>query len=197
MTPNINLLPKIQKEKSDSGVLYIALGAITVLALAFMAWQYFSARAQLSDLTAQESTLQQEVTQLQAEYDTLVANQNKGSLESSVTFVERVSYAVTPLIDEMQKLLSDNTYLRSYQFSASTVSISVDFETLNSVADYVKRLENSQYFSDAQISNVSNFEVSAGEGETSEKDKFNQIPRYKTNITMQINQTYLATGGAR
>ena len=150
MIPNINLLPKTDKRKAESNLVYIIIGAIAILALAFMLWQYISARSSLADLTTQEATLQQEVTQLQAEYDTLLASQNKGSLEKSVTFVERVSYAVTPLIDETQNLLPANTYLRNYSFSESAVSISVDFETLGSISQYVSALEKSPYFSDAQ-----------------------------------------------
>ena len=200
MIPNINLLPKTDKRKAESNLVYIIIGAIAILVLAIMLWQYFSARSSLGDLTTQETTLQQEVAQLQTQYDNLLAAQNRGSLEESVTFVERVSYAVSPLIDETQDVLPDNTYLRSYSFSESAVSINVDFETLGSIARYVSALENSPYFTDAQLSNVSNFElnpVSSSEEEEDETEKFNEVPRYSTTITIEINQTYLATGGVQ
>lgn len=200
MIPNINLLPKTDKRKAESNLVYIIIGAIAILALAFMLWQYFSARSSLADLTTEEATLQQEVAQLQTQYDSLLAAQNRGSLEQSVTFVERVSYAVSPLIDETQDLLPANTYLRSYSFTETAVSINVDFETLGNIAQYVSALENSLYFTDAQLSNVSNFElnpVSSGEEEEDESEKFNEVPRYSTTITIDINQTYLATGGVQ
>ena len=147
---------------------------------------------------AEEVALQQEVATLQMEYDTYLASQVGGPLEESVTFVERVSYTVSPLIDETQGLLQGNTYLRSYSFSESAVTISVDFETLASIAEYVSALENSSYFTDAQLSNVSNFELSpAGSSEEDESEKFNEVPRYSTNITLQIDQTYLANRGAQ
>ena len=200
MIPNINLLPKTDKRKAESNLVYIIIGAIAILALAFMLLQYFSALSSLADLTTEEATLQQEVEQLQTEYNLLLASQSHGSLEESVTFVERVSYAVSPLIDETQDLLPANSYLRSYSFSETAVSINVDFETLGSIAQYVSALENSPYFTDAQLSNVSNFELSpgsSGEEEEDETEKFNEVPRYSTTITIEINQTYLATGGVQ
>ncbi len=203
MIPNINLLPKTDKRKTESNLVFILIGVIVLLALAFMLWQYFSARSSLADFATEEATLQQEVAKLQTDYDNLIALQNRGSLENSVTFVERVSYPVSPLIDETQDLLSANTYLRSYSFSESAVSINVDFETLGNIANYVSALENSQYFTDAQLSNVSNFEVNpvtSSEEEKEEEDetaKFNEVPRYSTSITLEINQTYLATGGVQ
>ena len=53
--------------------------------------------------------------QLQIELDGK-QNANKGSLEQSVQFVENVSYPVTPLMDETQVLLPEQTYLRNYVF---------------------------------------------------------------------------------
>ena len=200
MIPNINLLPKTDRRHAESKLVYILIGVIAILVLAIMLWQYFSARSSLADLMTEEVALQQEVTTLQTEYDTYLALQKGGSLEESVTFVERVSYEVSPLIDETQGLLQGNTYLRSYSFSESAVTISVDFETLANIAGYVSVLENSPYFTDAQLSNVSNFELSpagSSEEETDETEKFNEVPRYSTNITLQIDQTYLANRGAQ
>ena len=200
MIPNINLLPKTDRRHAESKLVYILIGVIAILVLAIMLWQYFSARSSLADLMTEEVALQQEVATLQLEYDTYLASQKGGSLEESVTFVERVSYEVSPLIDETQGLLEGNTYLRSYSFSESAVTIAVDFETLANIAGYVSALENSSFFTDAQLSNVSNFELSpasSSEEETDETEKFNEVPRYSTNITLQIDQTYLANRGAQ
>ena len=200
MIPNINLLPKSDKRAADLSLFYIILAAITVLTLVFLLWQYIGARSNIASLTTEEAALQQQVAQLQVEYDSLLSNSQQGSLEESVTFVERVSYPVSPLIDETQGLLPSYTYLRSYSFSESAVSISVDFETLSSIAQYVSALENSPYFTDAQLSNVSNFDlkpVTNVNGEEDEEAKFKEVPRYTTSITLEINQTYVATGGFR
>ena len=118
-------------------------------------------------------------------------------LEESVDFVERVSYAITPLIDETQGLLPDNTYLRSYSFGESTVSFSVDFETLNAISMYIERLERSAYFLDVQVGSIASFELAPDGKEQDSTLKFTEVPRYAVDVTLMINETYLATGGVQ
>ena len=126
---------------------FLILVAIVVLLLLFvMSW---FTRKDVVNLTIEQQLLQSERDGLQEEL-TVLQGLNQGSLEESVDFVERVSYAITPLIDETQGLLPDNTYLRSYSFGESTVSFSVDFETLNAISMYIERLERSAYFLDVK-----------------------------------------------
>lgn len=197
MIPDINLLPKLDKRQGSVKVLLMGVGIVTALVLAILMWQYFDVKSEIPLLISQQTSLQAERDQLQMEYD-ILTTVSTGSLADSVTFVERVSYAVSPLIDETQAILPKYTYLRSYSFSESGVSIVVDFESLTDIAAYVSRLENSAYFEDTQLSSVSNFEVDpASAEEEDEMAKFEEVPRYTTNISLMINQTYLATGGVR
>lgn len=191
MTPDINLLPKVEQNDSNARK-FLILAAIVVLILLFvMTW---FARKDVVNLRLEEQSLQEERDQLQTELTDL-QGLNQGSLEESVDFVERVSYAITPLIDETQGLLPDNTYLRSYSFGESTVSFSVDFETLNAVSRYIERLERSAYFQDAQVESIANFDLSPTGEEQTEEQRFTEIPRYTVDATLMINETYLATGG--
>ena len=196
MIPDINLLPKVDQDEANSKTFFMVIAIIALLLLAVMSWLYFAARADIVDLTAEEQELLEERNTLQAQLTDL-QGLNQGSIEESVAFVERVSYPVTPLIDETQGLLPDNTYLRSYSFGSSTVSFSVDFETLNAISMYIERLEDSAYFLDAQIGSIANFELAPAEGEKDEKLKFKEVPRYAVNVTLNINETYLATGGVQ
>ena len=199
MIPNINLLPKTHRRGSNSNLLLILVGIVGALVLSVFTWQYFSARGDVSDYTKQQEQLQNELATLQTKLTELTSNLTKGSLEESVSFVERVSYAVSPLIDEAEDLLPNNTYLTNYEFSETAVSISVNFETIASIAQYVSLLENSPYFNDAQLSTVSQLEIAVGEtaeaDTTKEKEKFKEIPRYSTSISLAINESYLANGG--
>ena len=171
MIPDINLLPKVDQDEGSSKTFFILIAIITLLLLAVMSWLYFTARADVVKLTTEEQSLQAERDALQAQLTDL-QGANQGSLEESVAFVERVSYPVTPLIDETQGLLPDNTYLRNYSFGESTVSFSVDFETLNAVSMYIERLESSAYFLDAQVGSIANFELGPDGEEQDEKQKF-------------------------
>ncbi|MEO4053313.1 PilN domain-containing protein [Solibacillus sp. CAU 1738] len=198
MIPDINLLPKLDKRETGSKLLYSLIGIATVMVLSLFVWQYFEAKNELATLTTEQQALQQQKEQLQSEYDVLV-NASKGSLEESVAFVERVSYPVSPLMDETQNLLPKHAYLRNYSFAEKSTTISVDFETLNEISSYVNRLEQSAYFSDVQIGTVSNFDVNPNEtSDGKAKDEtFNEIPRYSVDITLFMDEVYLATGGVR
>ena len=196
MIPDINLLPKLEKKSNSNKLVYTLMGVVTVLALAVFAFMYITSILDLRGLQAQEQQLTTEQTELQAQLDVL-QSMNVGSLEESLAFVERVSYPVSPLIDEAQKLLTEDTYLRSYSFTEESVTVSADFEILSDVSRYVDALNNSQYFSDVQVETVSNFELNPTNNEKADSEKFQEIPRYSTSIVLLIDSMYLATGGAR
>ncbi|MCY1443487.1 hypothetical protein D9M71_599060 [compost metagenome] len=116
-------------------------------------------------------------------------------MEESVTFIQSVSYPVTPLIDETKTLLPTHSYLRSYVFGENSVNIEVDFETMTDISKYVERLLMSSYFTDAQINTVSNFEIELGEQRVlTPQQKFKEVPRYSVSITATIDFMYLAGG---
>lgn len=122
---------------------------------------------------------------------------NEGTVEESLAFVERVSYPVTPLIDEAKKLLMDHTYIRNYTFSTESVQIEIDFEMLSDVSKYVDALNNSPYFNDVQVESVDDFEVNpaGGNSDRTDEEKFKEAPRYSAKIDLVIDSMYLATGG--
>ena len=200
MIPDINLLPNIEKRAEGGKLLYVLLSVISVLALSVFVYMFISSLLQIKDLEQEQQTLTTQQTQLQTQLDS-IQNMNAGSLEESLAFVERVSYAVSPLIDESKSLLPDNTYLRQYSFSADAVMISADFEMLSDVANYVEELNGSDYFSDVQVTDVTNFELDpAGDSaeksqEQQDREKFQQLPRYTVSISLLIDAMYLANGG--
>lgn len=194
MIPDINLLPQLEKRSESSKLLYILMGLVTVLALAVFAYMFITSSKDIKNLEAQEQALSSQQTELQAQYDSM-QNVNAGSLDESLAFVERVSYPVSPLIDEAQNLLMDNTYFTSYAFSAESVNLTVDFEMLSDVSRYVDALNNSEYFADVQVQSISNKEVNPTSEEQTDAQKFQEIPRYTVTIVLFIDSTYLAIGG--
>lgn len=197
MIPDINLLPKIDRSESSSKLLVGVIGVATLLVLALFAWQYVDAKSEMNRLTTKQQSLQNEKQQLQSEFDEL-SSKHTSSLVESVAFVEHVSYPVTPILDETQRLLPKYAYLRDYKFDEKSTTISADFETLFEVSSYINRLEQSKYFVDVQIGEVANFDVNPNkamdESKTNEQS-FNEIPRYSAEIILILNEVYLATGG--
>lgn len=194
MVPDINLLPQLEKRTTSPKLFYSLVIVIVGLIVAYVLFIFFTSKSELSRLTAEEQALTTQLDQLQQE---LVARQNvdQGSLEESVTFIQSVSYPVTPLIDETKTLLPTHSYLRSYVFGENSVNIEVDFETMTDISKYVERLLMSSYFTDAQINTVSNFEIELGEQRVlTPQQKFKEVPRYSVSITATIDFMYLAGG---
>lgn len=192
MIPDINLLPKSDKGQSNSNVLYILLAVIALLGLAYLSWQFFSAKIEIGKLEREESTLITQRDTLQAELD-LLTDHRSGSLKQSVEFVELVSYPVSPIIQETKRLQPENSYLREYTFENDSVIMVVDFETITEISNYVTKLNNSAYFVNVQVMEIENFHL----GQDTSLVNFSIIPRYSAEIVLFLNETYLATGGGQ
>ncbi|MFJ7980174.1 PilN domain-containing protein [Lysinibacillus xylanilyticus] len=194
MVPEINLLPNLEKKHSTPTLIYVVFIILIGMIVGYMIFLFFQAKIDLTKLSAQEVELSSEREQLQIELDGK-RNLNQGSLEQSVQFVENVSYPVTPLIDETQMLLPEQTYFRKYVFGEENVEITVDFETLSAISAYLEKLTASTYFNDIQVDTISNFDVSIGnQEEESAKDRFKDVPRYSATITLGIDFKFLAGG---
>ncbi|KOS69316.1 hypothetical protein AEA09_12600 [Lysinibacillus contaminans] len=196
MVPEINLLPNLEKKKAAPTLLYALLIGITAIVLAYMIFLYFGAKSDITTLSKQEQELTTQREELQKELDAK-NNINAGSLAQSVKFVENVSYPVTPLIAETLVLLPEHTYVRGYTFDEESVTVTIDFETMNDISRYVEKLGTSDYFRDTQVDTIENFEVALGE-QTEDKrleDKFKEIPRYTVTVKLFIDYAYLAKGG--
>ncbi len=194
MIPDINLLPNTGRDEERSRIQYIILGIIVFLLLAFLSWMYFSARANVTSLTNQEQTLQAEHDTVQKELEELQGAEH-GSIEESLTFIEQISYPVTPLIGETQVLLPENTYLRSFSFDQTAVHFTIDFEVLNAISTFIERLEQSPYFLDVQVGEIANFEIGQSTDEKDMEERFNELPRYTVEMTVLIDPVYVSTGG--
>lgn len=190
MVTEINLLPKRNRIKSNIFVLSIVLGAILVIFFIFLLMQYINTKSELETITTLDSQLLSTKTEMELSLNNL-QGVNKDSFSASVDFVESVSYPVSPLVDELESYLVGNSYLTSYSFSESSLSISADFETLTEVATYVERLSISTYFADVQVNTVSKFNVESGDTEENLDEDFTVIPRHSVQFDLLINDAYL------
>ncbi|MGE8001899.1 PilN domain-containing protein [Lysinibacillus sp. NPDC093216] len=193
MVPEINLLPNLEKKHSTPTLIYVVFIILIGMIVGYMIFLFFQAKSDFTKLNAQEVELSSQREQLQIELDGK-RNANQGSLEQSVQFVENVSYPVTPLMDETQVLLPEQTYLRNYVFGEKNVEITADFETMSAISSYLEKLTASHYFNDIQVDTISNFDLAIGQEEESAKNKFKEIPRYSATITLGIDFKFLAGG---
>lgn len=193
MIPNINLMPKIEKGPTSLKFAFILVGILSMLTIILLAFLYYSAKNEIADAISTRDTLIATRNELQVNVTSL-DTKNQESLQESVTFVERVSYPVTPIISETKNLLPPNTYMRSYEFSTLGVTVIVDLETLNAVSVYVSDLKNSPYFNDIKVGTIEAFEIDS-KNEEQREPKFAEVPRYEIEIELTINEEYIAAGG--
>ncbi|MEK5078942.1 PilN domain-containing protein [Solibacillus sp. FSL W7-1436] len=193
MIPNINLMPKIEKGPTSLKFAFILVGILSMLTIVILTLLYFGAKEEIVDTTSTRDTLIATRDELHRNVSSL-DTQNQGSLQESVTFVERVSYPVTPIINETKDLLPTDTYLRSYEFSTTRVALIVDLETLNAVSIYVSNLKKSPYFNDVKVGTIEAFEIDSM-NEEQQEPQFADVPRYEIEIELTINEEYIAAGG--
>ena len=193
MVPEINLLPPIERRKSSN--LLVIIGAILVgLLLIFLCIQYFSLKSDLKTLCSKETEISVERNLLSSEVDAMKTG-NQGNLSSSVTFVESVSYSVSPLIDEIQSLLVVNTFLRNYEFNEEGVLLKADFETMSEISAFIEKLLNSSYFHDVKVEKLSSFEPLGEHDTESETIDFDVQWRNSVILYLEIENAYLREGG--
>lgn len=197
MIPDINLIPKREK-KSDTLKIVMIIAISLVLIAAIVSTVMFKLiKSEMEVASKEQQRLQEQLTHYQTIHDELVVASERSTLQNSVTFIESVSYPVSPIIDTTEKHLLPNSYLLSYAFAKTQVTITVRFESITDASQYVAALVKDEYFTDVQLTSVAN----SGESSTREVPEnnriFDEIQRYTATITMDINQPYLAGGGEK
>lgn len=193
MIPDINLLPQRERRTATGKWLIISFGVFFVLVLGFIAYQYVTFSKNIAQLELEEATLQSERETLTVELATLEENGSE-DLETSVLFIESISYPVSQLIEELHHYLDSHAYLRNYSFQGDQVSFSVDFETITDVSNYVDDLLRSAYVKDVIVNGMNAFDPVSLE----EEDAFKVVNRYANTFDVLIDLNHLrAVGGEK
>lgn len=195
MIPDINLLPQREKRSASGGWLFIIFGVLFFIALVVMTVQFFVLMKNTAVLEAEEDELQRENVALQEELAALQSS-DEMDLETSLQFIESISYPVSPLIIELNKYLDDHAYLRTYSFREDTLSFIVDFETISDVSVYIDNLLKSPYVKDVIVDGMTAFDPTNLEEDA---NQFNVIDRFANTFEILIDLDYLheVDGGER
>ena len=194
MIPELNLLPKVEKRTSKNSALLMAL-LIAVLMTVVYGIYYFTLANDIKSLDSQQQALSSEVDS----YNKQLANfqlDSQDSFDQSVSYVEAISYPVTPIIESVESHLESYEKLTNITYGETGVTLTADFETLHGVSKYVQNLVTDPLYTDAQVTSVTAFEPEKKEyQEATVSDKL--IPRYTATIQLMINQTKLLAEGER
>lgn len=197
MLPEINLLPKELGEKNKSRTAMLLLLLATVLVIAALGLVYWFMSSSLDKLQSAESDLQSEVAALEqsiAEKEEALKNYRFEAIQ----VLEGVLYPVTPLITEAHRMLPYNGFVDTFSWSERSIQLTTQLDNKTDVAEFVRRLKASPFFSDVTLASITAAEAPGRISDDPEFVDFSQVPRAVAVFTLEIDPNYLVeSGGAQ
>ncbi|MEK5039102.1 PilN domain-containing protein [Sporosarcina sp. FSL K6-3457] len=191
MVPEINLLPQMERKSGGSkwGTLLVLIAFIAIVGV--LAFQYFSLTGSVKTLQADQQALLAERTAIEAKIAELEQPEQM-DLATMVGVLDRITYPVSPLVEEINAYRGDDVYLREFILKENEIEILMDFETMPETATYVGDLLGSVYFEDVKVDEIETFVPTPGERKT---ELFDVVDRFANRFIVTIDPTYLRTGG--
>lgn len=199
MLPEINLLPKYERERSLLYILFL-IGLISaILFTGFLAYQYITVQTGLKAANAHNKELSERKEILQVQVTNQEPNE-KETMEEAVAYAEKYVVPTTKLIDQLITFLPATGYMSQYNFKDGDVVIESHFETMTDASSYMAKLDTSDFIKKAKVIRLETFELeqpevnSETENETGNPDELNQfevLPRYQVTYSFEINSAQL------
>lgn len=181
MQPDINLLPKYERQSSFISIIFISAFVIWLLITALLIYQYVSTKSSLKQVNTQVEQLTEKKTNLEQEVAAMQSVE-RASLASAVEYAESVTFPTSRLIDNLINSLPEHAYFSNYDYNEGEIKIQSQFETMDVAADYVAKLVASDFINDVKIEKVEAFDI-----EGSDQISFNTVPRYDVTQLLQAN----------
>src|SRR5699024_9064572 len=163
---------------------------LIIISFILIGYLYFSTNSKLTKAEKESVALQDDRDLLRIKVDNLQASETPSNYEDAVAFAEYYQIPTSSLISELNRLLADNSYLSSYNYSTEAVVLETHFETLDMAADYTTRLTASDYIIDTKINSLTTFSLKEEEGE-GDIVLFDVMPRYEGDFSLLINKDKL------
>ncbi|PDM41494.1 fimbrial protein [Parageobacillus yumthangensis] len=191
MIVEINLLPK--KEPKNVVFLFITVIITAIVLIAAAVFYVLIDRAE-----TQIDSLEKELKQTQAlqaiEQQKLADMQSVKEIEEldkTVQWAKEYPLKMVPLLRNMTKLLPERGFIMNFSYAEDgTVTVSVQFDTSEQAAYYLKRLSDAKFIADVQLKSltaVNANEKSDEQGTTEEQ----VVPRYLAQYEMHIRKQAL------
>jgi type IV pilus assembly protein PilN len=191
MIVEINLLPK--KEPKNVVFLFITVIITAIVLIAAAVFYVLIDRAE-----TQIDSLEKELKQTQAlqaiEQQKLADMQSVKEIEEldkTVQWAKDYPLKMVPLLRNMTKLLPERGFIMNFSYAEDgTVTVSVQFDTSEQAAYYLKRLSDAKFIADVKLKSltaVNANEKSDEQGTTEEQ----VVPRYLAQYEMHIRKQAL------
>lgn len=191
MLPDINLIPKYERENSLPYILFISGLIICLLLFIALIFFYFHTKTNLADAQEQLNELNDEKMILEEKLASLDSDNETQSIKDVVTYLDKHIVPTSYLIDELLDQLPNNGYLSNFNYDYQSVEVETQLETMSDVASYVNNLNQSDFITDVQVNEMGTFELEE-EGKDADMDDFyKNVPRYNINYSIDIDQESL------
>ena len=197
MLPDINLLPKYERQSSIAYILFLVGLVISIVLFIVLIYFYFSTKNSLEDTEQQVNQLTQEKTILEERLAQATTDDGADTLENAVAYAEHHIVPTSTFIDELFTLLPENSYISNYNYNYQTVDIETQFETMHDAAAYVEQLNESNFVRNVVVNQMNTVELATEQQEEEVNDErlFETIPRYNVSYSIDVNQNYLKEEG--
>jgi type IV pilus assembly protein PilN len=190
MVIDINLLPK----KEPKNVVFLVSTVIVLLLAMATAFVFYvsmqkaeikihSLTQELKQMRALEAVEQQKLANVQS-------LQEFQELEKTVKWAEQYPMKTVLLLRKMTKLLPERGFVMSFSYAEDgTVSVTVQFDTSEEAAYYLKSLSDADFVTEVQLKSLTTMEDKSRE-ENVEEEK-NVLPRYLAQYELHVNKNAL------
>ncbi|MGG3433009.1 PilN domain-containing protein [Heyndrickxia coagulans] len=163
MLVEINLLPK--KEPKNIALLFwagILAGASAIFLIVF----FIALHQTKQDLAAVNQQIKQTEALQAAEQAAQKSNadiQDFKKLSSAVKWASDTPVKTVPVLDKLTKLLPQYGYITDFSCGSTGANVTVQFDSSDEAVYFLKRLNDSQYFSGAVLDSIKMNTETAGE----------------------------------
>lgn len=191
MLVDINLLPK----KEPKNVVFL-LSALIVAAIAVIAAAVFyvlvdRAERQIDSLEKElKQTRALQAVELQKLAD-LESAKEIDELNKATQWAKDYPLKMVPLLRNMTELLPERGFIMNFSYAEDgTVTVSVQFDTSEQAAYYLKRLSDAKFIADVQLKSLS--AVNANEESDEQRTTAERVvPRYLAQYEMHVDKQAL------
>lgn len=203
MIPDINLLPSKERHRDKTSFFLLIILIIWAILLGVIVLQYFLTKTTNETIQSRVESLEMEKLALENAVGRQDTPDSAVNYVESVEFVEKLTAPTSKIIKELNELLPDKeySYFTDYEYGASQVNIIIQFNSLDRVAEYVTRLNQSAIFNDVKVDEIDTFRIGEETSELEEEIESNvvydEMPRYDVTFSLGINMSALLndTGG--
>lgn len=191
MFVDINLLPK----KEPKNVVFLVSIAIVLLFAGAMAFVFYMS-VQKTETTIHSLTQElKKIRALQAVQQEKLANAQSlkevQELEKTVKWAEQYPMKTVLLLRSMTKLLPERGFIMNFSYAENgTISVTVQFDTSEEAAYYLKRLSDADFVADVQLKSLTTAEEKSDE-EKDEENIEHILPRYIAQYELHVNKNAL------